>query len=55
LSDHQRASGKGGTGKTIIATNFGKGYQFWGYFPCARAFTQGQVEGKTILEYDNND
>lgn len=62
------ASGKGGTGKTTIATNLAvalgepvqlldcdvKGYHFMGYLPYSRAFTQAQVEGKTILEYDSN-
>ena len=46
------ASGKGGAGKITIATNCDKGYRFWGYFPFTRAFTQAQVEGKTILEYN---
>ena len=31
-----------------------KGYHFMGYLPYTRAFTQAQVEGKTILEYDSN-
>ena len=31
-----------------------KGYHFMGYLPYTGAFTQAQVEGKTILEYDNN-
>jgi MinD superfamily P-loop ATPase len=31
-----------------------KGYNFIGYLPFTPAFTQAQVEGKTILEYDNN-
>ena len=31
-----------------------KGYHFLGYLPFTPAFTQAQVEGKTILEYDNN-
>jgi MinD superfamily P-loop ATPase len=62
------ASGKGGTGKTTIATNLAmalgepvtlldcdvKGYHFVGYLPYTSAFTQAQVEGKTILEYDSN-
>jgi MinD superfamily P-loop ATPase len=32
-----------------------KGYRFMGYLPFTPAFTRAQVEGKTILEYDNND
>jgi MinD superfamily P-loop ATPase len=61
-------SGKGGTGKTTIATNLAvalgkpvqlldcdvKSYHFMGNLPYRRAFTQAQVEGKTILEYDSN-
>ena len=47
------AGGQGGAGQTTIATNFDKGYRFWGYFPFTGAFTQAQVEGKTILEYNN--
>jgi MinD superfamily P-loop ATPase len=31
-----------------------KGYHFLGYLPFTPAFTRAQVEGKTILEYDNN-
>jgi MinD superfamily P-loop ATPase len=31
-----------------------KGYHFMGYLPYTGAFTQAQLEGKTILEYDNN-
>ncbi len=31
-----------------------KGYQFMGYLPFTPAFTQAQVAGKTIVEYDNN-
>jgi MinD superfamily P-loop ATPase len=31
-----------------------KGYHFMGYPPYTRSFTQAQVEGKTILEYDSN-
>jgi MinD superfamily P-loop ATPase len=31
-----------------------KTYQFLGYLPFTRAFVQAQVEGKTILEYDDN-
>jgi nitrogenase subunit NifH len=31
-----------------------KGYHFLGYLPFTPAFTQAQVEGKTIIEYDNN-
>ena len=46
------ASGQGGTGKPTIASNFDKGCRFWGYFPFTGAFTQVQVEGKTILEYN---
>ena len=32
-----------------------KGYHFLGYLPFTPSFTQAQVEGKTILEYDNNE
>ncbi|MCX5887833.1 MAG: ATP-binding protein [Deltaproteobacteria bacterium] len=32
-----------------------KGYNFLGYLPFTPSFTQAQVEGKTILEYDNNE
>jgi MinD superfamily P-loop ATPase len=32
-----------------------KGYHFLGYLPFTPAFTQAQVEGKTILEYNNNE
>jgi MinD superfamily P-loop ATPase len=31
-----------------------KSYHFPGFLPFTAAFTQAQVEGKTILEYDNN-
>jgi MinD superfamily P-loop ATPase len=31
-----------------------KGYHFLGYLPFNPAFTRAQVEGKTIIEYDNN-
>lgn len=49
------ASGKGGTGKTTIATNCNlKDYLFLGYLPFRRAFTQDQLEGKTFLEYVNS-
>ena len=49
------AGGKGGAGKTAIDSNINQGYRFWGYFPFTRVFTYPQVEGKTILEYDNNE
>ncbi len=32
-----------------------KGYHFLGYLPFTPSFTQAQVEGKTILEYNNNE
>ena len=32
-----------------------KSYRFMGYLPFSLAFTQAQVEGKTILEYDKNE
>lgn len=32
-----------------------EGYHFLGYLPFTPSFTQAQVEGKTILEYDNNE
>lgn len=32
-----------------------RGYYFLGYLPFTPAFTQAQVEAKTILEYDNNE
>jgi MinD superfamily P-loop ATPase len=32
-----------------------KGYHFLGYLPFTPSFTQAQVEGKTILEYDSNE
>jgi MinD superfamily P-loop ATPase len=31
-----------------------KGYQFMGYLPFTPAFTQAQMAGKTIMEYNNN-
>jgi hypothetical protein len=31
-----------------------KDYRFLGYLPFTEAFTRAQVEGKTILEYDNH-
>lgn len=31
-----------------------KGYHFMGYLPSKSVFSQSQVEGKTILGYDNN-
>jgi hypothetical protein len=62
------ASGTGGAGKTTTVTNLAvaqkvpvslldcgvKGCHFMGYLPFRRAFTQAQVEGKTILGYDSN-
>lgn len=47
------ARGKGGTGKITSAANCDlKSYRVWGYLPFRRVFTQAQVEGKAILEYD---
>jgi MinD superfamily P-loop ATPase len=31
-----------------------KAYRFLGYLPFTRAFIQAQVEGKSILEYNDN-
>ena len=31
-----------------------KGYHFMGYLPFTTAFTQAQVEGKTVVEFDGN-
>jgi len=35
--------------------NYLKSYHFLGYLPFTPAFTQAQVEGKTISEYNNNE
>lgn len=61
-------NGQGGTGKTTSLINLavargvpvqfldcdGKGDHFMGNLPSGRAFIQAKVEGKAILEYDNN-
>ena len=46
------ARGQGGAGKPTTASNFDQGGRFWGYFPFTGSFTQVQVEGKAILEYN---
>jgi MinD superfamily P-loop ATPase len=43
------------TAKAICKFCEGKGYHFMGYLPFTPAFTQAQVEGKTVMEYNNEE